>query len=677
MTPRDSISSRMYVVATLMSLLPVVLAVNVLRISLVDGADLRQRVDTQSTSSVTIAAMRGSIHDAAGRNLAVNVRTWTLAADPTVRAARADMAAWSADIARAARLPVARVRQQIRNRASSQYAVIARDIELPASNMEALSAIDGVRLEEGFDRKYHHGTASSHVLGHVDTDLRGISGLELLYDDVLTGTPGRQEVRRDRMNRRSFDVGLVRVEPEHGESITLTMDLVMQEIMEQELARGAEASGANWGVAIAMDPRTGAILGMANWPTYDPNNPGAFPVAAQRNHAINDLIEPGSTFKLISAVAAVEAGQMSLADTVDTGIGVEVRSGYELRDTHTLGRVTFREVIQESSNIGMARIADQLDRGRFYAYARDFGFDQPTWVDLPGEESSRVKRPDRWSATTASALSRGYEIQATPLQMLTAYAALANRGVLVRPYVVAARHNAEGRLLWQATPEEVRRVFSRETAEALIPAFEAVVDSGTATQARLDGVRVAGKTGTASKYVNGSYSQSRYRATFAGFFPVEDPTVAMIVIMDEPRSSIYGGAVSAPVFRNIASRWLSAFPHLNATPVPVPDDAPVGAPAARPGSGAAPGAGTQRGAAAQPVLAVAERMETAPKRERPEALLAEGRMPNVTGLSAREATWLLMSAGTEVTLSGEGLVREQWPAPGAALTASARLVLRP
>ncbi len=668
MTPRDSISSRMYVVATLMSLLPVVLAVNVLRISLVDGTELRARVETQSTSSISIAAMRGSIRDAAGRNLAVNVRTWTLAVDPTAKAARADMAAWSADIARAANVPVSRVRRQIRNRASSQYAVIARGIELPKEQMDALRAIEGVRLEEGFDRKYHHGTATAHVLGHVDTDLRGISGLELLYDEVLTGTPGRQEVRRDRMNRRSFDVGLARVEPKHGESIVLTIDLVMQEIMEQELARGAEAAGANWGLAIAMDPRTGAILGMANWPTYNPNNPGGYPVAAQRNHAINDLIEPGSTFKLISAVAAVESANMSLTDTVDTGVGVEVRSGYELRDTHSLGRITFREVIQESSNIGMAHIADQLDTGRFYAYARDFGFDQPTWVDLPGEESARVKRPDRWSATTPSALSRGYEIQVTPLQMLTAYAALANRGVLVRPYVVQARHNAEGRMLWEAETEQVRRVFSRETAEALIPAFEAVVDSGTATQARLEAVRVAGKTGTASKYVNGSYSRSRYRATFAGFFPVGDPTVAMIVIMDEPRSSIYGGAVSAPVFRKIASRWLSAFPHLDTTPDPVPESVAgeQGAPEFAADIQGAPGPAAETRA-----VAVSAGENSGPEME------TDGRMPDVRGLSARQAVRLLMSAGTDVTLSGEGVVRDQWPLPGAALASQARLVLRP
>ncbi|PIQ60508.1 MAG: penicillin-binding protein [Bacteroidetes bacterium CG12_big_fil_rev_8_21_14_0_65_60_17] len=671
MTPRDSISSRMYVVATLITLLPVVLAARAVHISLIDGPALRSRVETQSTSSISIAAMRGSIDDAAGRSLAVNVRTWTLAVDPTTKAARADMAAWSADIARAANLPVSSVRRKIGNRSSTQYAVIARGIELPKEQMDALRAMDGVRLEEGFDRKYHHGTATAHVLGHVDTDLRGISGLELLYDELLTGTPGRQEVRRDRMNRRSFDVGLARVEPRHGESIVLTIDLVMQEIMEQELARGVEAAGANWGVAVAMDPRSGAILGMANWPTYDPNNPGSHPMAAQRNHAINDLIEPGSTFKLIAAVAAVESGRMSLADTVDTGVGVEVRSGYELRDTHMLGRVTFREVIQESSNIGMAHIADRLDRGRFYAYARDFGFDQPTWVDLPGEESGRVKHPDRWSATTPSALSRGYEIQVTPLQMLAAYASLANRGVLVRPYVVQARYDAEGRLVWRAETEEVRRVFTRETAEALIPAFEAVVDSGTATQARLESVRVAGKTGTASKYINGGYSRTRYRATFAGFFPVEDPTVAMIVIMDEPRSSIYGGAVSAPVFRNIASRWLSAFPQLGSAPAV---DAP-GADAPTPDVRVPDRADPDRADLTDPRPVVASLSgQTAPVTE---VSLEEGRMPDLRGLSARQAVALVMSAGGQVTLSGEGVVREQWPAPGAEMASRARLVLRP
>ncbi|NNF04151.1 MAG: penicillin-binding protein 2, partial [Rhodothermales bacterium] len=351
-------------------------------------------------------------------------------------------------------------------------------------------------------------------------------------------------------------------EPVDGESIRLTIDLLMQTILEEELALGVVTSKSVWGTAIAMNPKTGAILALANYPTYDPNAPGDFPTAYRRNHAVTDRIEPGSTMKLIAAVAALESGIVDLADSVETGPGWMVQYGRTLKDTHPYGTITFADVLKLSSNVGTAKVAERLDRGVFYQYARNFGFGQRTFVDLPGEVDLVLKRPSRWSRPTVSAMSRGYEINATPLQVLAAYAAFANGGVLMRPYVVQERIDASGQVTWRQEPQAIRRVFEPETAERLLPTFESVVTDGTATEAHIDGLRIAGKTGTAKKVIDGTYAVGAYRASFVGFFPADDPEVVLIVVMDEPESSIYGGSVAAPVFRRTVERWLPRMPEI-------------------------------------------------------------------------------------------------------------------
>ena len=251
--------------------------------------------------------------------------------------------------------------------------------------------------------------------------------------------------------------------------VLMVSDFILYK-MEEELLRGVRESGARWASAIAMDPHTGAVLAMANVPTYDPNRPAAFGTVARRNHAVTDQIEPGSVFKMISAVAALEQDVVALDDTIDTGNGYARFGGRGMHDTHGYGRISFADVLANSSNVGTAKVISEIDRGVFYRYARDLGFGQPTWIDLPGEVGGLLKRPEHWSGTTLTSMSIGYEVNATPLQILTAYCALANGGLLVQPYVVAERRDVTGRTVWQAPVDSIRRAFEPETAEALLPA---------------------------------------------------------------------------------------------------------------------------------------------------------------------------------------------------------------
>lgn len=679
----------MYVVLTLLSLLPLLVAGRVVGIYLTESAELRAQGEQQAGSHVALPAKRGAILDRAGRTLVVNAPRYDLALDPTVEGFNSVQQSFFDKLSRLTGQPVSTLRRRVSQRASEKFVLLVRGLD--EAQKEHVDAWDmpGVILQPKFARRYNYGATAAHVLGHVDADGTGKAGLELQYDAFLHGVPGRRAVRRDRRGVIKTVVGGAVVEPRHGETIVLTLDLIRQTILEEELARGVEESGAQWGAAIAVEPRTGAILALANAPTYDPNRPAAFSTEARRNHAITDRMEPGSTFKLISAAALLERGLVAMDDLVDTGAGWAVFHGRTMRDTHAHGTITFAEVIVKSSNVGMAKTATKMEPGDLYQYARNLGFGQPTWVDLPGEVGGLLKRPSRWSGTTLTSMSIGYEIDVTPLQLLMAYSALANGGLLLQPYVVAERRDLTGQTIWRADRDaarrdSVRRVFKEETALALLPAFERVVNEGTAKAAQVEGLPIAGKTGTARKVTDGAY-RGGYRATFVGFFPADDPQVAMIVVMDEPKTSIYGGSVSAPVFQRVAERWAGTFPAIAARMAPAPalpaaQAQPVPDVTDRPAAVAVQrlrAAGYQVDPMTPSVASVARQTPEAGALQQPgvpvrltladEAEAAEALMPDLTGLSAREAMFWLRARGVKVRFDGSGQVAKQSPEAGEAL----------
>ena len=689
---KDQILARMYVVITLMALLPVLVGLQVLRVSAVDGADLREVVETQSTEYRTIPALRGEIYDAEGRPLAVNIERVDIAVDPLENGFSEASSAFYERLARVSGVSASTLRSRVRNRASKRYAMLVRDVRMSGDELRWFAAIPGVLPDGSTSRRYNHGTAAAHVLGTAGIDA-GQSGLELQFDDVLRGEDGRQVLRKDRRNRVKFMPGSEERLPVHGESLVLTIDLIRQSILEEELAEGSEWAGANWASAVALDPKTGAVLAMANWPTFDPNNAGAYPMAARRNHAVTDKIEPGSVIKVIPAVAAIESGIVSMADSIDTGDGTLQQGRFTIRDTHPYGKVTFSDVIKVSSNVGTAMVAEQMSEGLMYQYARQFGFNQRTGIELPGEANTRLRKVDDWSRTTQSAMSRGYAMEATPLQIALAYGALANGGLLMKPYIVSERRDAHGRTTWKAALDSVRRVFDQTTAATVMPAFESVVsEEGTAEWAMVDGLRIAGKTGTARKANANGYIPGAYRATFVGFWPVEDPQVVLAIVMDEPSRSMYGGVVAGPVFKRVTERWMARMPQvaqyvhseedapLPNTPITVPDvrDMPIPIADRRMEVlGLSPrttDADFMTAVQEQALMPGTEALQGVPIR------LAARRdtmqhMPDLEGLSAREAVTWLGQIGVDVDLNGHGLVTRQQPAAGSALPTRARLIL--
>ncbi|MFN3597334.1 MAG: penicillin-binding protein, partial [Rubricoccaceae bacterium] len=700
--PPDAYLTRLYVVTVAVLVLPALVAAQMVRIHLAEGAELRALGERQASSYIELPAQRGAIYDQAGRALVVNTARYEVAADPTMPGFAERAEELYALLGTLTGRGAAHFRARVRGRASRQYVLLVRNLDEPSRDRLVAENFPGLLITGSFARRYTYGSLAAHVIGHVDRDLAGGAGLEQHFEAHLAGTPGRQAVQRDRRGRVRALVGGSVVPPRHGGDLVLTIDLVRQALMEEELARGVAAAGAAWGTAIAMDVRTGAILALANAPTYDPNRPGEGPVSAQRNHAVSDRIEPGSTFKLVTAIAAVEHGVLSPDDTVDTGRGIAHFHGRAMRDSRGYGRIPFRQAIAVSSNIAMARAAEAVGDQAFYRTARALGFGQPTYVDLPGEVPGTLHPPETWGRLTLPWMSTGYAVEATPLQILAAYAALANGGLLVQPYVVAERRDAEGRTVWRARQDSIRRAFSPETAAALLPAFEeSLARGGTAQRAVVEGLRIAGKTGTAQKASRGGYRRA-YRASFAGVFPADAPEVALLVILDEPTNGYYGGAVAAPIFASIARRWVGTFPSIAArvapsAPFPQRDAAPVPDVAGWPGVLAAArlraegfavrlarGAGwapVDRPAEPHAALPLAAPVRLAPRPSESRGSRAGGApaggaarvMPDVRGLGTRQAVAWLRSVGVEPRLEGRGVVERQLPAPGTALPRTGRV----
>lgn len=557
MNERTAILSRLFVVFGLILLLPAAIIFQLIRINVIEGENLRELWNSQTINYINIPAQRGAIYDATGSQLAANTVIYRIAVDPKAPGVNHEhFAELSRILSRHTGKSPASYMNRIRTASSqSRYMVLERSIDVDAYDEIIGMNARGVILEEEYRRSYNFGSLASHILGFVNHNFDGMSGLESRYNDILSGEDGLQQVRRDRSNRIFAYVGAPRKTPVQGYSLHTTIDAYIQAILEEELKQGVEQTRSNYGTAIVMEPSTGAIKAIANYPDYNPNAPASSGNENRRNYAVSDMVEPGSTFKLVTAIAAVEQGVVNFDELFETPEnGQKMIHGQIMRDHDPLGTVDFVQAVAKSSNIAVSEIAMRLTPQVFYQYARNLGFGTATSIDLPNELPGRLQRPFEWSRVTLPWMSIGYEVQATPLQILQAYAAFANGGEMMRPYVVERITNEYGETVSRNRPSKVRRIAKEKTIEKLLPVFQEVVsDSGTASWASVDGLNIAGKTGTAQKYIDGRY-RNLYRASFAGFFPVEEPRYAIIVMLDEPRTSYYGGFTAGAIFKQTAKR---------------------------------------------------------------------------------------------------------------------------
>ncbi len=604
-------------------------------------AELSERAERQYSREVPAPGMRGEILDRNGRVLATSADADSIIAVP---AAIEDVPETVKKLCQALEDCDKRDRETLTERLSkrSQFAWVRRQVSPEAARRVEALGLDGVGFRKESRRFYPNKELGAHLLGYVGVDNKGLSGVEFAYDNQIRGKDGSALVSADA--RRHVFSSVARP-PTAGSSIELTIDQHLQYVAERELHAGIVENRADGGSVIVMNPRTGEILAMANEPTFNPN---AYRDAAEirrRNRAVQDLYEPGSTFKLVTASAAIEGKVVSVDALIDTSPGyITVDSG-TVRDTSNHGVLSFRDVIADSSNVGAIKIGLRVGRDRLGQYVQRFGFGHPVSRDFPGESPGIVWDPSKWTEGALAHVAIGYQVGVTPLQMLAAVGSIANRGEYVEPRIVRAAYR-EGRR-YVVEPKVVRRSVSVETAATLTGIMESVVEHGTGTPAKIKGYTIAGKTGTAAKLINGRYSQSDYNASFVGFAPSSDPVIAIIVVIDSPHGPhrYFGGPVSAPVFRRIAE---AALRYLGVAPTV--DPAPPVMIARHSEEGPLPLAT----AAAQPQVSFVS--------EEP-----SGTMPDLRGLSARDAIRALVRVGLSPRVIGDGVVVSQDPEPGTPL----------
>lgn len=601
------------------------------QVQVVKGADWRARAEQQHQTTDSIPAPRGAIVDRNGVVLAASRERLRVSVAPGELADKEKARTLLTDVLglpeRSAEKLVDSDDPWIRLR--GQFAPSVRD---------EMEGAHGFHFERVMERFQPSGDLGSTVLGRVGTD--GVEGgIEQVFDSILSGVPGSEMVSRDARGNVIPAPAWVVSSPQAGGEITLTLDLDLQEIARDAMSMAISESEARGGDLVALNPNTGEILALVSIQ----NGQSALT-------AISAPYEPGSTFKPFTVATVLNHGLARLTDTIDTENGSWRVDGRTVTDVHGRGRITLSDVLRYSSNVGVAKAAYDLEAGDLYEGIRDFGFGVPTGVQLPGEAAGRLRKPQEWSKQSKVSLSYGYEVGVTPLQMASAYASLANGGRLIKPRIVKQVRSADGRIERTET-QTVRRVASERITRDVSRVLERVVEDGTGTAARLASYRVAGKSGTSRAWSNGAYQPGDYFASFAGFFPADDPQVVLFVKLDRPQGgSYYGGSTAAPVIRAVIEGILatgagsvdpSALVNARRAEEPTRPTMEVSFAADRWRSMPTP---------APPV----------PVREDPE----EVRVPDVRGLPVRVAARRLHAFGFRVQFQSTGRIRGTQPAAG-------------
>jgi len=531
------------------------LSLRLIKIQVIDHIQLKATVLQQNHNIGTILPKRGTIYDRGGQILARSLPAPSIFFSPFENESLQNQLNKIIKLKEVLNLSpkeIQRIKARIEKK--DRFIWIKRKVTPQQAKKIKSLRLPGIFLKEENKRFYPQGKLAAHVLGGVGIDEDGQSGIEWKYNTKLRGKEGKHLILLD-AKKREYRFETIK-EPEAGKDLILTIDETIQYIAEKELEIAVLKHKASWGTVIIAQPDTGEIMAMANYPSYNPNNYPPSPLELDRNKAIHYNFEPGSTFKIVTASAALESKRVSLDDTFDCGQGVIYFAGRTISDHHKFSLLSFPEIIRYSSNVGAIRIGQNVGERFFYQTIKNFGFGDKTGIDLPAEEIGIFRALNNWSKISLASLSIGQEISVTAIQLLQSISLIANKGLLTNPKIVKkiliSPYEARER------PAHYRRVLSKTTAEIMIKMLESVVQEGTGKKAQIKGYKIAGKTGTAQKFDSsiGAYSSTRHTASFVGFVPVDKPVFSMVVVIDEPKGKYYGGDVASPLFCKIAQRLL-------------------------------------------------------------------------------------------------------------------------
>ncbi|MEO8500163.1 MAG: penicillin-binding transpeptidase domain-containing protein [Vicinamibacteria bacterium] len=596
----------------------------------------------QSDRTITVRARRGTILDRNERPFAISVDAPSIYADPS---ALRDPREATRALGRALGYSAAEQKELLALLTQDRSFVwVKRQVDPAVARAVRDLRLEGVGFETESRRYYPKRDLLAPVLGYVGLDSQGMAGLEYALDADLKGREARVSVRLDARRR---PMGEVEKPPTEGRRVTLTIDERLQHVTETALGEAIRGTGSVSGTAVVLDPRTGEVLAMSSLPSFNPNRFASFPEKDRANRAIADSYEPGSIFKIITAATALQEGVVSPLEMIDCGNGFIEIAGTRINDHHVFTTMTFQDVIAKSSDIGVVRVAQRIGTEKFYSTMRAFGFGTRTGIGLPGETAGLLRNTKSWSALSLASMSFGQEVGVTAIQMASAAAVIANGGYWMRPYVVKRVQEPGGELVREYSPVAERKVIEPETADRVMGLLREVVLSGTGRKAKVEGFEVAGKTGTAQKIdASGRYSMIDHVASFVGYVPASRPALVILVSLDTPKGDHNeGGDVAAPLFARIATEAVRL--------LAIPPDDPT-----------------------RNIRLVTYSPETSVKTtfaaERPldpvKAQIDDPRiMPDLRGLSLREAALLAARHGLSVEIHGQGVVAGQTPLPGTPL----------
>jgi len=526
----------------------IALEVHLFRLQVLQHDRFLKISERQYEKRIPLPAVRGQILDRNGYRLVSNSLHYDLAVDPKMVTSGETLVRLSA---KSFHRPERYFRSILRS--DKRFRYLARKV--PAEDIQPILALKdrGIIKSQNFRRQYPYGPFASQLLGFTDPDDNGLGGIELKFNEVLKGKDGQAVLQYDGPRRVFYNADKPIIAPVNGANIYLTIDKNIQTVVEDELKAGVQRSKAKAGMVIVLDPFSGAIRAMANYPTFDPNRHQRYPQENKRNRCITDVYEPGSTMKMVTAAILLQEQLKGKNDIVFCNNGKYTLHGRVFHDTKKHGWLTLKKVIEMSSNIGMIKLSQEIPKNTFFRYLKNFGFGVKTGIELPGEASGIFNPPSHWSLVSKASMSIGYGIGVTTLQMAVAYAAMVNGGYLYRPYVVSHLQNQSGEVIQANKPTLVRQVLSKEIGAELKSFMRGVVENGTGKKAKIKNIITGGKTGTARKMnaKTGKYSSRNYVASFIGFAPYERPQYVCAVVIDEPKTTHYGGDAAAPIFREI------------------------------------------------------------------------------------------------------------------------------
>lgn len=724
MATRNTTNLRLYLLAGSFVLWCGAICCRLVYLQIFRYGSFEQRAQHQQQRTEEVSAKRGIIYDRQGRELAMSISVDSVFAVPT------EMPNPASTISLVARITKQDPRELLaRCQAAKTFCWLARKPEPEISARIHSLNLRGVYFQKESKRYYPKNELAAQVLGYVGMDDAGLSGVEREYEDRMHGRPGQMVISVD-AHKKWF--GSVEKQPEPGENIVLTIDEKIQYIAERELETAMQQTHAIAGTVVVENPRTGEILALANRPTFNPNLSKEITPDKLKNHAVSDVYEPGSTFKLVTIAGALEEKVTRPDEVFDCQMGSIVFNGMRIHDSRPHGLLSVSDVLAESSDVGSIKIGLRLGEDRFYKYIRGFGFGQQTGIELPGETRGMTKPVSRWSKVSIAAISMGQEIGITPLQLVGLISTMANDGVYAAPRIVAATTTP------QSAPQQIafhpvneRRVISAFTAAEMRQMMQGVVLHGTGTKARLIGYSSAGKTGTGQKVdpLTHAYSHTKYVASFAGFAPINNPAVTIAVVLDSAVGLHQGGQISAPVFTRIAQQVLEYLhtPHdleipanrqvllahnkandkdleegspdhvgetlENAdagstevataiTPSPSQNSRPENIPAAS--NGIVPAAMRQKESVAPqqpaptPPTTAADAPVPPPANGTVVLDVEQGGIvvPSFVGKSVRSAIELAESSGLDLQVEGSGLAQDQSPSAGSHVASGARIMVK-